>query len=226
MKEVLCARLGRIPYGPALRLQHRLHGLRSHGAIPDVLLALEHEPVITIGRLGNESHILADPRVLGKLHVGVFRVERGGDVTYHGPGQLVLYPILDLRWHGRDLHRYIAGLEEVMIRTAQAFGVEAHRRSDFPGAWVGLRKLGSVGVHVKAWVTMHGLALNVDLHPNLFPFIVLCGLHGVEAVSLAELFGHPIPLDEAREVALRAFSEVFEVRLTPVGEEVLLRWAG
>ncbi len=224
MKEVLHAALGRVPYRSVWALQRRLAQLRRGGHIPDVLLSLEHEPVITVGRQGGAGHVLAPPEVLDRLKVEVVEVERGGDVTYHGPGQLILYPILDLRDHGRDLRRYVASLEEVMIRTAARFGVEAHRRPGFPGIWQGLKKLGSVGVYVRGWVTMHGLALNVDLSPNLFSLIVPCGLHGVEAASLAELAGQPIPLEEARATALEEFAQVFCVQLTPLGREALDRW--
>ncbi|HAF71206.1 MAG: Octanoyltransferase [Acetothermia bacterium 64_32] len=226
MREVAHAALGRAPYGPVLDLQRRLHALRGAGRIPDLLLSLEHEPTITLGRLASPDHILADPALLARLGVEVYRVERGGGVTYHGPGQLVMYPILDLRDHGRDLRRYVSCLEEVMIRTAARFGVEAHRRPGFPGVWQGMRKLGSVGVHVRGWITMHGLALNVDLDPDLFSLIVPCGLHGVEATSLAELAARPIPLEEVRAAALDEFSRVFEVRLSPLDRGVLERWTG
>jgi len=226
LREVAHAALGRAPYGPVLDLQRRLHALRGAGRIPDLLLSLEHEPTITLGRLASPDHILADPALLARLGVEVYRVERGGGVTYHGPGQLVMYPILDLRDHGRDLRRYVSCLEEVMIRTAARFGVEAHRRPGFPGVWQGMRKLGSVGVHVRGWITMHGLALNVDLDPDLFSLIVPCGLHGVEATSLAELAARPIPLEEVRAAALDEFSRVFEVRLSPLDRGVLERWTG
>ena len=226
MREIAHAALGRAPYGPVLDLQRRLHALRRAGRIPDILLSVEHEPVITAGRLASPDHILADPKLLERFKIKVYQVERGGDVTYHGPGQLVLYPILDLRQHGRDLRRYVACLEEVMIRTAGRFGVEAHRRPGFPGVWQGVRKLGSVGVHVRGWITMHGLALNVDLKPNLFSLIVPCGLHGVEVASLAELAGRPIPVEEARRVALEAFEEVFSARIVPLDKEALSRWMG
>lgn len=225
MKKVAHAALGVVPYGQALTIQRRLHRLRRDGQIPDLLLSLEHPPVITVGRLGRPEHILAPPRVLAKLGVEVHWVERGGDVTYHGPGQLILYPIFDLRGHGRDLRRFIASLEEAMLRVARAFGVEAHRHPGFPGIWQGLKKLGSVGVHVRGWVTMHGLALNVDLKPNLFSLIVPCGLHGVEAASLADFASRPVSLEEASRLLLEAFSQVFEVELTPLDAEVLARWS-
>lgn len=226
MRTVLHADLGRIAYGPALALQRRLHALRREGWIPDVVLSLEHTPVITIGRQGDEGHILAPPEELARHEVEVYPVERGGDVTYHGPGQLVLYPILHLREAGLDLHRYVWNLEEVMIRAARRFGVEADRRPGFPGAWHGSGKLGSVGVHVRGWVTIHGLALNVDLHPDLFPLIVPCGIAGARAVSLSTLVGRPVSVAAARDAALAAFADVFGANLLPVDGEVVARWTG
>lgn len=224
MKELTHIRLGREPYAPVLDLQRRLRRLRAQGGVPNLMLSVEHEPVITLGRQGGEDHILASGRLLERLQVDLHRVERGGDVTYHGPGQLVMYPVLDLREWGRDLHRYVANLEEVMLRTAGRFGVEAHRRPEFPGVWIGLQKLGFVGVHVQRWITMHGLALNVDLSPNLFSVIVPCGLHGVEAVSLSDVCSSSVSFGEAERVALEEWSKVFEVQVNTVGKEELARW--
>ncbi len=224
MRQLVHIRLGRERYGPVLDLQRRLRVLRADGRVPDLLLSVEHEPVITVGRQGAEEHILASRRVLQRLQVDVHTVERGGDVTYHGPGQMVFYPILDLRGWGRDLHRYIANLEEVMLRTAAAFGVEAHRRPGLPGVWIGLQKLGSVGVHVRRWVTMHGLALNVNLSPNLFSLIVPCGLHGVEALSLSDMCDAPPEPSQVETAALRTLAQVFDVTVSTASREELARW--
>ncbi len=224
-RAVLHGDVGRMAYGPALELQRRLHALRRHNVIPDVLLTLEHEPVITLGRGARAEHVLASSQELQRLGVEVFPSERGGDVTYHGPGQLVMYPILDLKALGLDVHGYVENLEEVMIRTARAFGVPAYRKPGFPGAWTSQGKIGAVGIHVKGWVTLHGLAFNVDLTLNGFALIVPCGLQGVEAVALADLAGRPISILEATEQALRAFAEVFEVELVPVAGEVIRQWS-
>ncbi|MFO8034911.1 MAG: lipoyl(octanoyl) transferase LipB [Candidatus Bipolaricaulota bacterium] len=224
MRELFHIRLGSERYGSVLDLQQRLRRLRIKGGVPDLILSVEHDPVITLGRQGGEEHILASRRVLERLQVEVQKVERGGDVTYHGPGQLVVYPILDLRGWGRDLRRYVANLEEVMLRTARHFGVEAHRKPEFPGIWIGLQKLGFVGVHVRRWGTMHGMALNVDLSPNLFSLIVPCGLHGVDAISLADVCDSPVDVHEAETAALRELAEVFDVKVSTVGREELARW--
>lgn len=209
MTQVAHLKLGRMPYGPVLSLQRGLRELRRQGRIPDLLITLEHEPVITLGRDASEDHLLLPREELKELGVEVVPVERGGAATYHGPGQLVMYPIVHLRDRGLPLRRYVQLLEEVMIRTAWEFGVEAGRRPGFPGVWVGPNKLGFLGVHVQGWVTIHGLALNVDLNPNGFAWIVPCGLPQVTTVSLAELSRSPPGLEEVREAAVRAFAESF-----------------
>lgn len=225
MTRLRCADLGRVRYGPALDLQRRLHALRQQGEVEDIVLFLEHEPVITIGRRGDAGHILLTPDELARAGVEVFPVERGGDVTYHGPGQIVLYPILDLRGWGRDVHRYVHDLEEVMIRIARAFGIEAERRPGFPGVWHERGKLGAVGIHVRNWVTMHGLAFNVDPRPDGFQWIVPCGIPGARAVSLADLLGEPVPMEEAWEAARQAVEDVLGAGLEPVGREEVEAWA-
>ncbi len=224
MSAPLFADLGRIRYGTALALQHRLHHLRRERKIGDVVLSMEHEPVITVGRGGSEAHIRVSHDELARAGVEVFPVERGGDVTYHGPGQLVLYPILDLRNRGKDLRRYVWELEEIMIRTARDLGAEAGRRDGFPGVWHDRGKLGAVGIHVRDWVTMHGFALNVDLKPDGFQWIVPCGIAGAKAVSIADLVGESVPLARAREALRAAVGDVLGVELVPVGEEVIAEW--
>ncbi|HEU68750.1 MAG TPA: lipoyl(octanoyl) transferase [Candidatus Acetothermia bacterium] len=223
MNAALYVDLGRIRYGPAFALQHRLHALRREGKVPDVVLALEHDPVITVGCSGKEGHILLSPDELVRRGVEVFPVERGGDVTYHGPGQLVLYPILDLRERGKDLRRFVWALEEIMIRVARALGVVAERRRGFPGVWHERGKLGAIGIHVRDWVTMHGLALNVDLTPDGFQWIVPCGIAGARAVSIADLVG-PVPLEAVKERAGAVIADVLGVELAPLGGEVIAAW--
>jgi len=224
VSSFLYADLGRVRYGLALKLQRHLHRLRRDGRIRDTVLALEHDPVITIGRGGTEAHILAPPETLASFGVEIVAIERGGDVTYHGPGQLVLYPILDLRGRGKDLHRYVADLEEIMIRIARSLGVEAERRRGFPGVWHERGKLGAVGIHVRDWVTMHGLALNVDLDPDGFQWIIPCGIAGAKAVSIADTLDRPVSMGEAWVAARAAVSDVLGEEIRPASEEVIAAW--
>lgn len=211
MTSCLVLRLGRMPYGPVLALQRLLHQKRRAQKVPNLVLSLEHEPAITLGRFGSGQDLLLPLTELKERGVEVFEVERGGAATYHGPGQLVLYPILNLRELGLSVRDYVWGLEEVMIRAARSLGAELFRRPGYPGVWHALGKVGFLGVHVRGWVTLHGLALNVDLQPNGFQWIVPCGLPGVPVVSLREILGQKISMAAVEEATLSAFSQVFGV---------------
>lgn len=194
--EALHLPLGHAEYVATHRLQERLHRLRCQNEIPDTILTVEHNPVFTIGRSGSAKNILVPEQVLNDAGIAVHRIERGGDITYHGPGQLVVYPIVDLRKHGRDLKRYVSNLEQAVINFLEKIGVEARRRAGFPGVWVDSRKIASVGVYVKHWVTRHGLALNVDIDKGHFSMINPCGLD-IEVLSLADLVPECPSMEEA-----------------------------
>ncbi len=190
--------LGRVGYGEVLALQRRLHEARVRGDIPDTILTVEHDPVVTIGRSGSEEEILVSEEALRTEGIALFRVERGGRITYHGPGQLVLYPIVDLRARGGDVKGYVRALEQAAIDLLGECGVAAARQEGFPGVWVGARKIASVGVAVKRWVTFHGLALNVRVNQRHFGMIRPCGLP-IEVVSLDDLVPERRSLDELGE---------------------------
>jgi lipoyl(octanoyl) transferase len=194
--------LGRVPYGQALALQERLAAERRSGAIPDHLLLLEHEPVYTIGRTPDQTSL----RDASHLPHPVIETNRGGQATYHGPGQLIGYPILDLRNHGQDLHKYLRALEELLIRVCAEFGVAARRREALTGTWVVDRKIASIGVGVRHWISMHGFALNVcgDLAP--FDQITPCGIAGVSMTSLEKESGRKIPVHRAAIAVSRLFA--------------------
>jgi len=192
--------LGRLPYAEALALQLRLRDSRLSGEIGDRVLLLEHPDVITLGRGTRESSLRVGREELARRGYAVHEVNRGGDVTYHGPGQLVGYPILDLADRGRDVHLYLRQLEDVLIETAADFGVSARRRPGFTGVWVDeRRKLASIGIGVRRWVTLHGFALNVSCDLERFEAIVPCGLRDAEMVDLCGLVGAPVAIEQARE---------------------------
>lgn len=196
--------LGLIPYGPAWDLQRRIVTSRKAGAVPDVLLLCEHPHVITLGRNGRNEHLLASENVLHRMGVEFHATDRGGDITYHGPGQLVAYPILDLAEIRRDLVWYVRQLEEIMIRTSADFGVVAERRAGRTGVWVqqadcSEEKLGAIGVHVSRWVTSHGLAYNVSADLRYFDLIVPCGISGSRATSLERILSRKVELSEVSE---------------------------
>jgi lipoyl(octanoyl) transferase len=188
--------LGRVPYAEALELQARLVADRQADRVPDTLLLLEHDPVFTLGRNARAEHVLVSAEALKERGFEVFETGRGGDVTYHGPGQVVGYPILSLAPDRCDVHRYVRDLEEVLIRACGDYGIAAARVSGLTGAWVGAEKVGAIGVRIARWVTSHGFALNVatDLAP--FGLIVPCGIRGRGVTSLETLLGRPVPTAE------------------------------
>ena len=209
-------RLGTIGYQAALDLQAQLVERRKQGLIPDQLLLLEHPPVITLGvRTRNDrSHVLESEAALAAKGVGLFETGRGGDVTYHGPGQLVGYPIVDLKPDRCDVHRYVRDLEEVLIRAVDAFGVRAGRIEGLTGIWVGDQKLAAIGVRISRWVTSHGFALNVNTDLSHFGLIVPCGITDKGVTSLERLLGHALPMDEVTETVARQFAALFSAELT------------
>jgi lipoyl(octanoyl) transferase len=210
-RTIAVRRLGRMPYEGALALQRELVEERRAERIGDTLLLVEHPHVLTLGVRGDggQSHILASPDVLASRGIEVCETGRGGDVTYHGPGQIVGYPILDLKPDRCDVHRYLRDLEEVLIRTAADFDVEAGRVAGLTGVWVGREKLAAVGVRISRWVTSHGFALNVSTDLEYFDLIVPCGLEGRGVTSLARLLGQPVEPDAVEMRIVERFSEVF-----------------
>jgi lipoyl(octanoyl) transferase len=194
--------LGRVDYAAGLRIQEELVDERRRGRVPDTLLLLEHPPVITRGRASRSEHVLAGPAELRARGIGLHEAGRGGDVTYHGPGQLVGYPILALRDDHRDAHRYLRSLERALIATAACFGVEATRQAGRTGVWAAGRKLAAIGVRISSgWITSHGFAFNVVTDLSAFGAIVPCGIRDAGVTSLAELTGRRFALPEVASVA-------------------------
>lgn len=201
--------LGRdVPYADAAALQERLHALRRSGGIPDTLLLLEHRPVYTLGRSADPRHVLLSAEALRRAGIDLVETNRGGDVTYHGPGQLVGYPIIHLGEAGMRVVEYVTALEEVLIRVAAAFGIRAGRDARNRGVWAGGRKLAALGIRVSRQVAMHGFALNVSTRLSDFRGIVPCGLADAGVTSMEELLGAAPGMDEVKRRTVRAFREV------------------
>ena len=203
--------LGLVPYGEALELQQTMVADRQAGHIPDVLLLLEHPHVITLGsgaRHGT-ANVLVSPEELDRRGVELYEADRGGDVTYHGPGQLVGYPILDLKPYRCDVHRYVGDLEEVIIRTARVFGVSASRLPGLTGVWVNDAKLAAIGVRLSRWVTSHGFAVNVDTNLDYFNLIHPCGITDRGITSLTALTGRRVSVSDVEPILARKFRAVF-----------------
>jgi lipoyl(octanoyl) transferase len=207
--------LGVIDYREALELQRSIAGSVADGSRPDTVLLLEHPPTITLGRRTEEDEV----HVPDGADVDVVEVDRGGKSTYHAPGQLVCYPILDLTRHGQDVKKYCRDLEEALIRTMAAFGIDATRIAGLTGVWLESppRKIASIGIHLSKWVSTHGYALNVDLDPAPFTdWITACGLDGYAFTSMARELGRPLSVDEVRPAAAQAFADVFDLTFEAV----------
>jgi lipoyl(octanoyl) transferase len=214
--ELWVVPLGTMAYGEALELQRAAARARIAGEIPqDLLLLVEHPPVVTLGRSSKDAHLLASPTLLAARGVELFEVERGGDVTFHGPGQLVGYPIVDLKRHKQDLHWYLRQVEEALIVGLATYGIEAGRNAGYTGVWTQGRKIASIGVHARDWVTWHGFALNVSTDLAFFDLIVPCGISGVTMTSIERETGRQAPMDGVREAIARAFGSVFQLLPTP-----------
>lgn len=202
-------RLGVVPYREAWALQRRLVERRRAREIPDTLVLLSHPPVVTVGRGATTEHLLGSPDDLAARGVELVETDRGGDVTFHGPGQIVGYPVLDLTGRGRDLHRYLRDLEEVILRALGAFGVEAGREPGLTGVWVEGAKVAAIGIRVSRWITHHGFALNVDTDLSYFDLIVPCGISDRPVTSMEEILDRPVERSDVEDALEAAFGEVF-----------------
>jgi lipoyl(octanoyl) transferase len=215
-RELWTVPLGRVAYEEALELQRHIARDRISGALPqDVLLLVEHPPVVTLGRAFKGKHLIASPEFLRSKGVELFEVERGGDVTFHGPGQLVGYPIVDLKRHRLDLHWYLRTIEEALINTLADYKIVAERNPSFTGVWTKGKKIASIGVHARDWVTWHGFALNVTTDLSYFDLMVPCGIDGVVMTSIArELGTDDVSMPDVIDRVSAAFGAAFD--LTPV----------
>ncbi|MFH1003003.1 MAG: lipoyl(octanoyl) transferase LipB [Chloroflexota bacterium] len=202
--------LGRAGYRQTWQLQQRLAVARIEGKVADLLLLVEHPPVFTVGKAGAGQNIMVPPQRLSGEGIPLYYVDRGGDVTYHGPGQVVGYPILHLRERGLDLHRYVWCLEEVIIRTLAGLSIGAGRRAGHPGVWLGEQKVAAIGVRVSHWVASHGFALNVNIDLTPFNYIRPCGLEPGAVTSLRARTGQSIPLETVKNGLTGHFSTVFQ----------------
>jgi lipoate-protein ligase B len=212
VSRLLVVDLGVQRYASTLALQREVARARIAGDVEeDVLLLVEHPPVITLGRSAKDAHMLATPAYLEQRGVELFEVERGGDITFHGPGQLVGYPIIDLKQHRRDLHWYLRQVEQFLIEALAPFSLVAERRPPHTGVWIGERKIASIGVHARDWVTWHGFALNVATDLHYFDLIVPCGIQGVRMTSVnAELPNGNVSLEEVAAAVVRAAGATFD----------------
>ncbi|MEO6525715.1 MAG: lipoyl(octanoyl) transferase LipB [Gemmatimonadaceae bacterium] len=233
MPQLLVSDFGTMPYLEALHLQRAVARARISGEIDeDVLILVEHPPVVTLGRSSKEKHLLASPALLAQRGVELHEVERGGDVTFHGPGQIVGYPIVDLKRHKQDLHWYLRQVEEALIDALRRVGIEGEQSAGLTGVWTqgGRRKLASIGVHARDWVTWHGFALNVTTDLSYFDLIVPCGISAVEMTSVSRELSsastaHEELLATMRDALRSGFAEVFSLEPSTLDPDLLERVA-
>ena len=219
-KEAWILNLETVPYEEAFALQKRLVAMRSEGIIRDTLILLEHPPVFTVTRKATLKNILVSPDELQDKGISVCETNRGGDITYHGPGQIVGYPIMNLKDHGKDLHKYIRNIEEILISLLMDYGIAANRDKANPGVWIRDEKIAAIGIAVKSsWTTMHGFAFNVSPDLNHYSLIVPCGITNKGVTSLSKLLGTSIPMNEVREKLIHHYAEVFNLRTRKISLE-------
>jgi lipoyl(octanoyl) transferase len=223
-RELWTVPLGQLGYEQALELQRNLARDRISGAIPqDLLLLVEHPPVVTLGRSSKAKHLVASPEFLQSKGVELFEVERGGDVTFHGPGQLVGYPIIDLKRHKQDLHWYLRKLEEALINALADYGIPGERNTAYTGVWTRGKKIASIGVHARDWVTWHGFALNVTTDLSYFDLIIPCGIDGVVMTSIGRELGlEEISMQDVRDRVTANFAEAFDLTAVVTSRAALL----
>jgi lipoate-protein ligase B len=208
-RNTLVCDLGLSDYNDAWKLQQKVLEMRAAGEIPDLLLLTEHDHVFTVGKSGTEEHLFASKNALKQEGVEFYHVDRGGDITYHGPGQLVAYPILDLQEYYLDVHRYLRDLEEAIIMTLGEYGIVGERDPRYTGVWVGGKKLAAIGVKVSRWITMHGVAINVNSDLSYFDRIVPCGISGRGVTSVERMLSRRVALNEFSKLFVNSFGRVF-----------------
>ena len=213
--------LGLVEYQQAFELQDKLRQERIGALRTDSLLLLEHPPTLTMGRTDDVKNLLVSPSALKDRGVSIYRTDRGGSVTWHGPGQLVAYPILDLRNRGMDIHKYIHDLEEVIIRTLKTFSISSERDADHIGVWTGSEKIASIGVNIKKWVTKHGFAINISSDLSHFSLINPCGISDRSVTAMTRILNHDVSVDKVGEVVINEFAAVFGMVVKMEGSDGL-----
>ncbi len=220
---ITAVNIGRTRYADAWELQKKLFEMRRYGLVGDMFLLTEHEHVYTFGKGGDENHLLASEDELKRNGTEVFHIDRGGDVTYHGPGQIVGYPILDLNNYFADIHRYLRCLEEVIIQTLLEYGVEGEREEGLTGVWVKGEKIAAVGVKISRWITMHGFAFNVNTDLSYFDRIIPCGIFHKGVTSLERVLGREVPIEEVQSKLVEEFGHVFGCKIQSLSSDELMK---
>lgn len=209
-RTLLILKLGTEPYKKIWDLQHQIHRMRVNSQINDVLILLQHNHVYTLGKVAKKNHLLLDEKLLIEQGIDLFEIDRGGDITYHGPGQIVGYPIIKLNKLYEDVHRYLRELEEVIIRVLNEYNVRAYRIPEYTGVWVNDEKISAIGIKISRWVTMHGFAFNINTDLEFFDKIIPCGIFDKGITSLKKILGKNVDLDEVENFLIKHFVDVFK----------------
>lgn len=209
-RTLLILKLGTEPYKKIWDLQHQIHRMRVNSQINDVLILLQHNHVYTLGKVAKKNHLLLDEKLLIEQGIDLFEIDRGGDITYHGPGQIVGYPIIKLNELYEDVHRYLRELEEVIIRVLNEYNVRAYRIPEYTGVWVNDEKISAIGIKISRWVTMHGFAFNINTDLEFFDKIIPCGIFDKGITSLKKVLGKNVDLDEVENFLIKHFVDVFK----------------
>jgi lipoate-protein ligase B len=201
--------LGLIDYKEAWDLQKYIFNLRYQGKIPDVFLLLEHPNTYTLGKVADKKNLIGSENYLNENNISVYDIDRGGDITFHGPGQIVGYPIINLNDWEKDTHKYLRALEELIIKTCSKYGINSERNTKYTGVWIENRKIAAIGIKISRWITMHGFAFNVNTDLSLFTGIIPCGITDKEVTSLQKELSRPVPVQEVKKLLLENFVEIF-----------------
>jgi lipoyl(octanoyl) transferase len=212
--KILHLDLGKAGYKEVWELQKRIHHSKRTGFADDVIITVEHEPVYTLGKTGSRDHILISDKEMNEKGISYYEIDRGGDITYHGPGQLVVYPIIDLNNYYKDTHRYLRELEETVILTLNELGIDSYREEEFTGVWVDDEKICAIGIKVSRWITMHGLAFNINTDLSYFDKIIPCGIFHKGVTSIEKILGKKLDLQKIQDLFLKNFIKVFKIEST------------
>jgi lipoyl(octanoyl) transferase len=201
--------LGQTGYREAWDIQKKAHFEKQHGKEEDIIFTVEHEHVYTLGKTGDRNHILLSEKEMQEQGISYYEIDRGGDITYHGPGQLVVYPIIDLNHFYKDTHRYLRDLEETVILTLKDLGIDSHREEEYTGVWVGEEKICAIGIKVSRWITMHGIAFNINTDLSYFDKIIPCGIFHKGVTSVEKITGSKADMEKVKRLFLNNFRNVF-----------------
>ncbi len=224
MKTIYHIDLGITDYNSIWQLQKSINTFKQYNKCNDLIITNQHNHVYTLGKSGDKNHLLLDNENLKDNKISFFEIDRGGDITYHGPGQLVCYPLVDLNNYYLDSHRYLRDLEEVIVRTLKEFGIDSRKDEEYTGVWVGEEKICAIGIKISRWITMHGLAFNINNDLSYFDRIIPCGIFHKGVTSLKKILGREINIEDVKNIVIKEFEDVFSVKIDKINLDKLITY--